>query len=170
MLREQNLLILPKFQKERLWAALQAPHLLLVLQEVLGQPPLLSAEAIRVPQLQGGVLLGLPPHRVALSPREARHVGERLQEQDVHKRLEGSHGAAVQLLQPRATRRGSRQTTGRPESLSPRLDSEVWMLSVLMTARATLNTLSKELGVTPLSLNELVRIFRIEECGPILLT
>lgn len=44
------------------------------------------------------------------------------------------------------------------------------MLSVLMTARATLNTLSKELGVTLLSLKEPVGIFRIEECGPILLT
>lgn len=81
--------------------ATKRPHLLFLLQEILEQFPLLLPEALRCPQLLGSVLLGLLPQAFTLCLREAGHAWERLQEQDVHKLLECSHGAAVQLLKPR---------------------------------------------------------------------
>lgn len=88
-------------------------HLLLLRQALPGEPPLPPAEAVRGPQLQARVLLGLPPHGVALRPRQACRARQRPQEQGVRQRPEGGRGAAVQRLQ-REPARGARQPAGRP--------------------------------------------------------
>lgn len=96
------------------------PHLLFLLQEILEQFPLLLPEALRCPQLPGGVLLGLLPQAFTLCLREAGHARERLQEQDVHKLLERSHGAAVQLLKPREPQDSYIKSTRSLESIKMR--------------------------------------------------
>lgn len=84
---------------------MKPPHLLFLLQEILEEFPLLFPEAIRLAQLLGGIRLNLLPQVVTLRPGEAGRGWERLKEQDVRELLERFHGAAVQLLRPKATRR-----------------------------------------------------------------
>ena len=102
------LLVPPKFQKRSRYPRpphfTNYPHLLFSFQEILEQFPLLFPEAIRLPQLQGCVLLGLLPQVFTLFPGEAGHAWERVQEQGVHECLERFHGAAEQLLNPREPR------------------------------------------------------------------
>lgn len=114
------------------------PHLPFLLQEVLEQLPLLFPEAIRLPQLSGGVLLGLLPQVVTVRLGEAGHAWERLQEQDVRKLPERVHGGAVQLLKPREhTAEGHVKQEVRRAQLHD-TDFKVLMLSMLTKVRAAL--------------------------------
>lgn len=141
MLHTRNLSLFSlSLKTRRHWTSSHATsHLPFLLQEVLEQFPLLFPKAIRLPQLSGGVLLGLLPQVVTVRLGEAGHAWERLQEQDIRKLLERSHGAAVQLLKPREPHGSDRSNAREVWRVSlPDVDFKVLMLSTLTKVRATL--------------------------------
>lgn len=104
---------------------MKPPHLLFLLQEILEEFPLLFPEAIRLAQLLGGIFLDLLPQVVTLHPGEAGRGWERLKEQDVHELLERFHGAAVQLLRPRATRQSHKSCSHPGQAWASRKTEEI---------------------------------------------